>query len=1096
MRLQDALPHYAAQEAGNRTYQVCAPRDNTQRLLACLVVFLLIFVAEARAEEPTEVAAEKAPPEYSADVEPILTAKCIHCHGEDVQKAALDLSSPQGIRQGGESGPILDFHEPEEGLLFEYIREGYMPPEDEEQLTEAEILIISRWISRGAHMDGPRELADDGLNQHDVLPILRLRCVTCHGSRTREGGLDVRSKESLLTGGKSGPAVVVGKPEDSLLLKRIHAGEMPPNRQLASASVKPPSAGEIETITRWIAEGLPEEAIEPDVATTETDKLVSDEDRQFWAFQSPRAAVVPVVMHPEQVRTPVDTFLLRRLEAEGLAFSPPADRHTLVRRAYFDLIGLPPTPEEVAAFVSDPATDSYERMIDRLLASPRYGERWGQYWLDLAGYSDSEGVQNADRVRDHAWRYRDYVIRAFNDDKPYDRFLLEQLAGDELADYEHAEKITPEIYDNLVATGFLRMAADGTYAPITAFVPDRLELIDDQIEIFSSALLGLTIKCAKCHTHKFDPIPHRDYYRLAAVFKGAWDEHDWLVPGRELEHPPGERDRYLPYVTDAEREAWEQAGGKPENQPLIRALWDRGEPSPTYILARGNYLAPDKLVGPGVPSVLTDGQTPFAVEPPWPGATSTGRRLALARWMVKEDHPLTARVMVNRVWKHHFDSGIVKTLDNFGKTGTPPTHPELLDWLAVQFVKDGWSVKSLHRLIMNSSVYRQSSQVTAEHLEHDPNNELLSRMPLRRMEGEVLRDTVLALAGQLDLTPFGPPDAVQARGDGLVTSAPRDGKFRRSIYMQKRRTQPLTILSNFDVAQMDPNNIERTESIVAPQALHLTNNQMVYQLAGAFAEQVWQQTGGNTSEQVEAVYRRVASRLPTPAERTASMAALERLTAKWFEADPGTEHIVVAGKHLWLRETEPDRVSEDDLVSVWSSQAGENGRRFGVIEFDLSSLRGMDDIVEVHLELGSTDDHAIRQTAAALPPGIDGLTWRRFHDEKASHLEVLAGLGRYEQPAGTDRIGSYVQSSPASADDLLLLRNRIDAGEKLAIVLMADEDGVGYRRDWDDGVYGQTHNPPRLIVHSSQPNPEAAARRALHTYCHAMFNSATLVYID
>lgn len=1091
MRRTDALPQNAAQ-----LLKKCLPLTVRGRSLPLLIVGSLLVASAIKAEDPSPAASEEAaPPEYSTDVEPILAAKCIQCHGKEVQKAALDLSTPAGIRRGGESGPIIDFHEPEESVLFEYVREGYMPPEDEEQLSEAEIVTICRWIARGAHMEGPLALAEDRLNQHDVLPILRLRCVTCHGARTQEGGLDIRSKESLLTGGKSGPAVVEGKPEESLLLKRIHAGEMPPHRQLATASVKPPSAGEVEIITRWIAEGMPVDDIAPDVATTEPDKLVSEEDRQFWAFQPPQQAPVPKVEHAGQVRTPVDAFLLRRLEDADLAFSPEADRRTLIRRAYFDLTGLPPSPEEVETFVADPSDDAYEQLIDRLLASPRYGERWGQYWLDVAGYSDSEGVQNADNVRKHAWRYRDYVIRAFNNDKPYDRFLLEQLAGDELADYEHAEEITPEIYDNLVATGFLRMAADGTYAPITAFVPDRLELIDDQIEIFSSALLGLTIKCAKCHTHKFDPIPHRDYYRLAAVFKGAWDEHDWLVPGRNTDHPPGERDRYLPYVTDAEREAWEQAGGKPEDQPLVRALWDRGEPSPTYILSRGNYLTPDKLVGPGVPSVLTDGKTPFEVNPPWPGANSTGRRLALARWMVKEDHPLTARVMVNRVWKHHFDTGIVKTLDNFGKTGTPPTHPELLDWLAVQFVKDGWSVKSLHRLIMNSSVYRQSSQVTPEHLELDPENELLSRMPLRRMEGEVLRDTLLALAGKLDLTPFGQPDAVQSRPDGLVTSAPREGKYRRSIYMQKRRTQPLTILSDFDVAQMDPNNIERTESIVAPQALHLTNNQMVYELAGAFAEQVWEQTGGNTAEQVDAVYRMVASRPPTPVERSASIAALEQITAKWFEADPGTEHILVADKHLWLREIEPDRVSEDDLVSVWSSGAGENGRRFGVIEFDLSSLREVN-VIDARLELGTTDDHAIRQTAAAMPAGIDGLTWRRFQDEKAAHLEVLTGLGHHAAAAVSDQIGNYAETNKATAEDLALLRGRIAAGEKLALVLMADEDGVAYRRDWDDGVYGQTHNPPRLVVHSSEPNQQAAARRALHTYCHALFNSATLVYID
>lgn len=1047
------------------------------------------------AEPVLEATQRAAAPEFETDVKPILTAKCTRCHGGEVQKAALDLGSVEGIRRGGESGAIIDFHSPEESLLYEYIREGYMPPEEEQPLTEEEIHTICGWIERGAHIEGAAQHAQAGINQHDVLPILWLRCVTCHGGRTREGGLDVRTKESLLAGGDSGPAVDSGNAEDSLLLKRIHAGEMPPHRKLASASVKPPSTTEIETLSRWISDGLPEEQIEPDIATTDPDKLVSDEDRQFWSFRAPTAAALPGTQRPELVRAPIDAFLLSSLEAKGLTFSPQAERRVLIRRTYFDLVGLPPSPEQVETYLTDTADDAYARMVDRLLASPRYGERWGQYWLDLAGYSDSEGVQNADRVREHAWRYRDYVIRAFNDDKPYDRFLLEQLAGDELADYENAEAITPEIYDNLVATGFLRMAADGTYAPITAFVPDRLELIDDQIEIFSSAMLGLTIKCARCHTHKFDPIPHRDYYRLAAVFKGAWDEHDWLLPGRNTDHPPGERDRYLPYVTDEERKQWEQAGGKSEDQPLIRALWDRGDPSPTYILARGNYLAPGKLVGPGVPSVLTDGKTPLAIEPPSPGAKSTGRRLALAKWMVSEGHPLTARVMVNRVWKHHFGQGIVKTLDNFGKTGTPPTHPELLDWLAVQFIKGGWSVKSLHRLIMNSTAYRQSSQVTPELVQQDPNNDFVSRMPLRRMEGEVLRDTLLSLAGKLDLTPFGPPDGLQARADGLVISATRDGRYRRSIYMQKRRTQPLTILHNFDVAQMDPNNVERTESIVAPQALHLTNNQMVYELAGSFAQRIWELSSGDVSGQIDAAYQLVASRPPTETERTTSLKALDALTAHWFEAHPGTEHLVDAKEHLWLREIEPDRVSEDDLVSVWSTTAGENGRRYGVVEFDLSSLQGLD-IESVHLALGNTDNHALRQTASVIPSGIEALTWRRFQNEKAAEQIALTGLGHYAAPAATDPVGAYIQSNAATTGDLTLIRESIEAGESLAIVLVADEDGVAYRRDWDDGVYGQTHNPPRLIVHSSKPNPEAASRRALHSYCHALLNSATLVYID
>jgi hypothetical protein len=297
-------------------------------------------------------------------------------------------------------------------------------------------------------------------------------------------------------------------------------------------------------------------------------------------------------------------------------------------------------------------------------------------------------------------------------------------------------------------------------------------------------------------------------------------------------------------------------------------------------------LARGDLVGPGVPSVLTDGRTPFVTQPPWPGARSTGRRLALARWVARKDHPLTARVMVNRVWKHHFGTGLVSTLDNFGAMGARPTHPELLDWLAVYFVEHGWSVKSLHRLVMTSTAYRQSSQVTDDHLRLDPDNALVSRMPLRRMEGEVLRDSLLRLSGRLDPTQFGPPDPLSASPEGLVT-AETDNRpsWRRSIYVLKRRTQPLTILQNFDVAGMEPNCVVRTESIVAPQALHLANNRLVRKLAVSFAERVWNEAGCDPARQVTTAYLLAASRGPSPEESRIARASLAELTEKWAEHD-------------------------------------------------------------------------------------------------------------------------------------------------------------------------------------------------------------------
>jgi hypothetical protein len=625
---------------------------------------------------------------------------------------------------------------------------------------------------------------------------------------------------------------------------------------------------------------------------------------------------VPSVRQAGKVHNPIDAFILQKLEQKGLTLSPEADRLTLMRRAYLDLTGLPPEPAEVRAHLADRALDAYEKMIDRLLASPRYGERWGRYWLDLAGYADSEGKREQDLPRPHAWRYRDYVIRSFNADKPFDRFLLEQLAGDELADYEHAAEITPELYDNLVATGFLRMTPDATWANITGFVPDRLDVIADEIDVLGSAVLGLTMKCARCHSHKFDPIPHRDYYRMLDVFKGAYDEYDWLKPDVRPGLGPVSQDvlggRHLPHVTSAERRDWEahnaniqreidalrSPGDKKDKaiqdkvralqakrlpEPRVQALWDRGEPSPTYIYRRGDPLSTGRLVGPGVPSVLTDGKTPFEVKPPWPGAKQTGRRLAFARWLVRPDHPLTARVAVNRLWKHHFGTGIVKSLGNFGKAGTPPTHPELLDWLAGEFVRRGWSVKAMHRLMMTSAAYRQSSAVTPEMRKLDAENALLSRMPLTRLDAEALYDTLLLVAGRLDETRFGPGDPVQARPDGLITPAGTDRGWRRIIYVQQTRKQIPTHLENFDFPQMNPNCVERRHSTVAPQALHLMNNGMVLRLAEYFAGRVRREAGADPAKQVEAVYLTALSRFPTDEEKQVGVAALEKLAGRWAE---------------------------------------------------------------------------------------------------------------------------------------------------------------------------------------------------------------------
>ncbi len=854
-------------------------------------------------------------PRFEADVQPLLRAKCWACHGEKEHKGQLDLRTAASALHGGESGPAIVPGKPDESLLYEKIHGGEMPPEKKDRLSAAEIETIRRWIAAGARSaptqgDAADSPSTTSVTQHDVLPILMRRCTACHGPRRQEAGLDLRTKASILRGGKSGPAMVPGKPAKSLIIKRIGAGEMPPRQRLVAASVKPIEPAEMEILACWIAAGAPEVTVRPDVASTTPDPLVSDKDRDFWAFRSPQAVAIPAVRDVSRVRNPIDGFILQKLEARGFSLSPEADRLTLLRRASFDLTGLPPEPAEVAAFLHDRSPQAYEHLIERLLASPRYGERWGRYWLDLAGYADSEGKREQDLPRPHAWRYRDYVIQAFNADKPYDRYLLEQLAGDELADYGPVGRIsnpsdkptpeveiTPEIYDNLVATGFLRMAPDATWANITGYVPDRLEVIADEIDVLGSAVMGLTLKCARCHTHKFDPIPHRDYYRLVAIFKGAYDEYDWLKPDVHPGIGPVSEDviggRHMPCVTTAERRAWEgqsALAGHRLPEPGIQALWDRGEPSPTYIYRRGDFLSPGKLVGPGVPSVLTDGKTPFDVRPPWPGAKQTGRRLAFARWLVQPDHPLTARVMVNRLWKHHFGAGLVSTLANFGKAGARPTHPELLDWLAREFVRQGWSIKQMHRLMMTSATYRQTSAVgqatvgQASSLSGSQDaypTGLCSRMPMVRLDAEALYDTLLLAAGRLDERRFGPGDRVEVRADGLVTPVGTANGWRRLIYVEQRRKQIPTHLENFDFPQMNPNCIERRDSTVAPQALHLMNNGMVQHLAEQFAERVRREAGNDPQRQIERAYLIALSRPPSDEERELSLGALAQLTQQW-----------------------------------------------------------------------------------------------------------------------------------------------------------------------------------------------------------------------
>jgi len=869
-----------------------------------MAIAALILPTDGRAEES----------QFERDIKPLLMLRCGRCHGAESKKAGLQLTELAELLKGGESGSAISVEHPLESVLWERIHDGSMPPEDQPPLTEAEKERIRQWIEGSAASEA--RAISPKISHHEVLPFLYARCVVCHGRAKQEGGLDLRTVESIHRGGKSGPAVVPGQPERSLLVQRVHSQEMPPAKLLVRAGVRPVETSELKLLRDWITQGAREFPVSTSLTDADTDPLVSEEDRQFWSFRPPVKPDIPSHSR-EAMQAPIDALLALHPDqgdpsgntaAGSQTASREPDRRTLIRRVAFDLTGLPPDWSDVERFEEDSSPDWYERMVDFYLASPHYGERWARHWLDLAGYADSEGKRSADPIRNHAWRYRDYVIQAFNSDKSYDRFLLEQLAGDELVDWQNQSEVTPEVTEALIATGFLRMAPDGTGSDVVNTVAERFEVVADEIETLGAGVMGLTLKCAQCHSHKYDPIPQRDYYRLVAVFQGAYDVYDWLKPtavAGQTDDEAGMVRRYLPNVPTEERIAWQAASQKIDEQlaaakaelkeleerkpadfakqkaaiekrikdieakrpvePLIRALWDRGQPSPTWLFRRGEFTNPGEPVAPGVLSVLTSGPYRFAAETR-PGSSSTGRRLAFARWLTRPDHPLTARVFVNRIWFHHFGKGIVQSLGNFGRTGTPPTHPELLDWLAVSFVENGWSTKWLHRQILCSTAWKNSG--------------------LRRLDAETLYDSLLSVADVLDRRAFGSPDPVTVREDGLVTPQRTPGGWRRAVYVLQRRKEIATIFETFDLPQMNPNCLERPSSTVASQALFLMNNGMIRDLSLELAKRVEREAGPSPALQIERLYQIALSRWPDEEERQASLKTLEQLTEEWTKAAP------------------------------------------------------------------------------------------------------------------------------------------------------------------------------------------------------------------
>jgi hypothetical protein len=895
----------------------------------------------------------------------------------------------------------------------------------------------------------PTIAADVTFESH-VRPILKAHCFQCHGEAgEKQGGLDLRLRRFIAAGGESGPAFVENTPAESYLIERVRSGEMPPDddKQLSEADIR--------TLEAWIKSGAKTAREEP--TEIGNGPLFTEEDRAYWAFQPVQRPAIPKLANAANVRTPIDAFLLTEMR-DTESFAPAAGRSRLVRRVWFDLAGLPPTPGAVASFVKDESPAAWERLVDQLLASPAYGERWGRHWLDVAGYADSEGYTDEDRVRSHTFRYRDYVIRSFNSDKPFDEFIREQLAGDEMVPLPH-KNMTPAAIEKLTATGFLRMAPDGTASGGIDQPVARNQVIADTMQIVGTSLLGLTVNCAQCHDHRYDPIPQVDYYRMRAIFEPALDWKKWRTPPvrqislytdadvalakkieaeavtvdqerqkkaegyitRTLEEelllvPEEKRDPLrtayrtvakerndeqkallkeypsvasisvgslylfdrrrdvraskldsdriakekqfvvetakaeLEKVASADRTAIEAAiktaadkrndvqtallkkhlgvlvtaktlaqfnptaaaeleedrkaaaelrsskaavdlksyadrsaeirGTKPK-EGFLRSMTEvAGTVPATFVFYRGDHEQPKDKVLPGDLSIL--GAGPDIAEND-PSLATTGRRLGFAKHLTSGDHPLVARVIVNRIWMHHFGRGLVDSPGDFGVLGQRPTHPKLLDWLASEFVESSWSVKHLQRLIMTSAVYQQSSIKQSPIDNEQPEPSFYSSYPVRRLESEVLRDAVLSVTGQLNSKLYGEAVPVMEDGVGRIVIGKEnldgerkptkeialDGEeFRRSVYVQVRRSRTLSMFETFDAPAMSPNCDRRSFSTVTPQSLLMMNSDFAVDHSNRLAQRVTDEVGQDVSLQVAFAWQLVFANAPSEEELT------------------------------------------------------------------------------------------------------------------------------------------------------------------------------------------------------------------------------------
>ena len=816
----------------------------------------------------------------------------------------------------------------------------------------------------------------------DVRPILKAACFHCHGEeKKKHGGLDVRLVHLMKTGGESGAAIVPEKPDQSLLWKQIISDKMPDGPKKLTPNQK-------QIIREWIRQGAKTARPEPE----DPDSIrFTEEELTHWAFKPIKKYSVPMPAGFE-IRTPIDGFIANRLSKLGIEFSPPASRESLIRRITFDLTGLPPSPSEVEEFINNETPQAWSRLVDRLLDSPEFGVRWGRHWLDVAGYAESEGGSGNDIKRPHAWHFRNYVIQSFNQNKPIDQFIIEQIAGDELIDSIPDNK-NPRHVELLTATGFMRMAPDSTQNDNS--LENRNQAAADAIQVISSSMLGLTVGCAQCHDHKYDPIGIDDYYQFRAIFDPVFPLKKWQQPSSRLiditsaedqkkaeqieekakkmdaeiqakknalakiiqaakvkDVPETVRDETLQAVLTPQQKQTDRQKGLLDLYPMVKPVsfiagflveYDnaahrdfekqKGEVTKvratkppkkmlriateqpdivpeSAIFFRGNPNSPGEKVQPKELTVLTQTNRKISLPINDKNRVTTGRRLAYAQHLTDGRHPLTARVFVNRVWKHHFGRGIVNTPGDFGLNGDSPSHPKLLDWLSNDFVEHGWNHKRLHRMILLSTVYQQSSKRNPILDKLDPENRLLARYNLRRLEAEAVRDFILATTYNLNLNTGGPSVPVTTDGEGKVVigiQKIRDGlaagvseqnyaALRRSAFVEVNRSSPLNILATFDLPEMTPNCDNRRETTVATQSLWFLNDDQIVQLTNQLSERLFMEYPDNNNQRLNTLFSRLYSTGPRSTEKNLISDFLKR-QEEYFKADQNADWQKIIKKH-------------------------------------------------------------------------------------------------------------------------------------------------------------------------------------------------------